>query len=84
MLKDKELDLEVTRWTSVGSYDKAYRTKTGYQSQWSWASTLALSICHAAARRTPHQYLTMTQAWRPLDLHPDWRTWDGATTKGNK
>lgn len=32
------------------------------------------------------QYLDMTQAWRPLDIHPDWRTWEGATTqtKGSK
>lgn len=41
-------------------------------------------ICRITACLTPDKYIARTQAWRPLDLHPDWRTWDGATTKGNK
>lgn len=42
---------------------------------------VARHICYPM---TPSVYIARTQAWRPLDIHPDWRTWDGATTKGNK
>lgn len=44
---------------------------------------LATLLCRMS-RRGPTEYLDNTQTWRPLDIHPDWRTWDGATTKGNK
>lgn len=37
-----------------------------------------LAAC--VAPYTMADYLNRTQAWRPLDIHPDWRTWDGAQT----
>lgn len=43
---------------------------------------LAMLLCRMA-RTGPAEYLDRTQAWRPLDLHPDWRPWPGATTEGN-
>ena len=45
-----------------------------------YTSSVADLLCYPRYRK---QYLDRTQAWRPLDIHPDWRVWDGAT-KGNK
>lgn len=30
------------------------------------------------------KYLDRTQAWRPLDIHPDWAVWPGAISKKSK
>lgn len=46
-----------------------------------YSAAVANLLCFPKTRK---QYLDITQAWRPLDIHPDWRVWDGATTKGNK
>lgn len=45
--------------------------------------TVAVAICNTTTGMSVQQYIARTQAWRPLDIHPDWRTWEGAT-KGNK
>lgn len=79
----------VTRWT-IG---KATATGHRFEHRAEWwrfedAETSKVYFWNVAtACCSPYsvaQYLDKTAAWRPLDIHPDWRTWDGATTKGNK
>lgn len=47
------------------------------------AANVASAVCSTGTVHSVAEYLDRTQAWRPLDLHPDWRPWPGATTKGN-
>lgn len=42
------------------------------------AETVSAAICHVTTRLTPKQYIARTEAWRPLDIHPDWLVWDGS------
>ena len=43
---------------------------------------VSIAICGTAGM-SPAQYIARTEAWRPLDLHKDWLTWPGATTRGS-
>ena len=80
-------------------WDMIVLSKTGTVTRWSGQSDkhrhmqnwrVVAAICPAIGNEPPYaasmRYLDRTQAWRPLDIHPDWRTWEGATTqtKGSK
>ena len=46
------------------------------------AKQVSIAICGTSGM-SPTQYIARTEGWRPLDLHKDWLTWPGATTRGN-
>lgn len=63
----------VTRWIATPISTRATH-----------AETVSAAICHITTRLTPKQYIARTEAWRPLDIHPDWLVWDGSKQKKGK